>query len=354
MKKIPAIGMMSGSSLDGLDIAYAYFQKDNGWEYEWVEGATYPFPEYLRTQLVQCRALNGQELILLDQELGDFMAQQIQHFLKSHQLDPPRVIGNHGHTVFHQPEKGYSLQIGNNQLIGARLGITLVGHFRSQDIWLGGQGAPLVPIGDLQLFSEYDACLNLGGIANLSVKKDLQIRAWDLAACNQVLDHLSQRKGIAYDENGRLGREGIMIPDWLEALRKIPFHLKAPPKSLSNEQVQQFYLDPLPQRPVTYLLHTYYHFLADHISRQIKSNLKGGRILLTGGGAHNHYLVEQLKDYLIPDFQVIVPEDYLVNFKEAIVFAFMGVLRLDQKINVLSSVTGATRDSSSGVVFHPG
>ena len=269
----------------------------------------------------------------------------------------PDFVASHGHTIFHRPEEHYTLQIGNGQELAKACGFTVVNDFRSEDVSKGGQGAPLVPIGDKLLFSDYEMCLNIGGIANISYEEDGKRLAYDLCIANQALNYLAQLKGLDYDKDGHLARSGEVDFTLLKKLNNQPFFLQDPPKSLGREFFETYQKDLLDcgtrdsgttGLSVEDRLATFVEHIALQIAIPI-SLLPKGKILCTGGGARNTYLIERLQART--KHEVVVPEKRIIDYKEALVFAFLGLLRMEGKTNVLSSVTGASSDSCSGRIW---
>jgi anhydro-N-acetylmuramic acid kinase len=365
-----AIGLMSGSSIDGLDIAYAEFWQENGkWEYNLLAGETILYPSEWKTILKNIREFPAKELIEVHHKYGKFLGELTAQFIRSHKLKP-KLIASHGHTVFHNPEKGYTFQLGYGQEIAAITKITTVSDFRTKDIALGGQGAPLVPIGDELLFGEFAACVNLGGIANMSFNKNGQRVAFDIGPANQLLNYLANRAGYDYDKNGEMAMRGKLIDKLYTDLAEEVFYRKSLPKSLSNEYVAAHFI-PLLEKSggkTEDKLYTVSLHVADQLYKALsfipagdKPNLvpvirngiakRGKDVLVTGGGAKNRFLISLLKD--ITPCNIVVPQENLIDFKEALIFAFMGVLKLKNKINCLSTATGALKNSSTGVVFKP-
>ena len=350
MNEYIAIGIMSGSSLDGLDLCCARFgKKGDFWSYEIEAHATYNFDTALSEKLKNARSLSAIELAKLDIALGNWIGDQSVDFINQEKVTP-MLIGSHGHTVFHQIEHSLSVQIGNPHAIAQKTGLKTIADFRQQNVLAEGNGAPLVPIGDLLLFREYDAFVNLGGIANLSIKQN-KISGGDVVPCNQVLNAIVSKLGLSYDEGGNIARSGKVDASWLEILRQDPFFEKKLPKSISNEWVEERFLKTLPQQSPEDQLCTFTHFIAEQLSVYLKeANVT--KVLLTGGGAHNSYLIDQIRDRL-QNTDIVVPEDALIDAKEALIFAFMGVLRNLNLTNCLGSYTGANKDISAGVVYLP-
>lgn len=345
------VGTMSGTSLDGLDLAAVEFRRSkNRWNFSIVAAETKKYSGEWEEKLRTAPKLSGEQLIVLHNVYGQFTGQQINRFIKTRQLLPD-LIASHGHTVFHQPEKGFTFQAGNGACIAAETGITTVADFRTSDVALGGQGAPLVPVGDRLLFPEYEACLNLGGFANISFEQNGKRIAFDICPVNFILNDLAQKLIKPYDENGELGRQGAIDNQLLEKLNQLEFYAQNPPKSLGREWVDKNFL-PIMEKsnlPVQDQLRTAYEHLALQIAKAAPAS---GKMLVTGGGAFNSFLMERLRQHL--KCEIVIPSSEIINYKEALVFAFLGLLRYLGEINCYASVTGASRDSSSGVIFPGG
>jgi len=348
---------MSGTSVDGLDVAFCQFVEDEGnWEYDLHQATTYAYPPQLRSKLMRLTSISPQELIAMDLELGIWMGVKVRQFVEKHKINPI-LIGSHGHTVFHQPENGFSLQIGNGNALYNETRIPVICDFRLLDILKGGQGAPLVPVGDRHLFWDYSFCLNIGGIANISYESGGNRLAYDICPANMVLNFLAQKIGLEYDQDGTVGRKGSLLNDLKEDLNKLPYYRSQPPKSLGSEWVWG-HIVPLLERKTNQaedLLHTLCHHIAHQITRAvemaIEKNAAGPKkILVTGGGAFNTFLMDLIDDQLPKHFSLVTPSNQLISFKEALVFAFLAVLRIRGEVNCLSSVTGANSDSSAGMI----
>ncbi len=352
MTTYTALGIMSGSSLDGLDLAFCEFtEKHNRWAYRIVSAETLSYPEEWKMLLQESSYADGKKLTENDVAYGKYLGENASDFLKKHHLKPD-IIALHGHTVFHQPEKGFSLQLGNGQAVAIASGIETVSDFRNKDILLGGQGAPLVPIGDKLLFAEYDYCVNIGGIANISFEEKGKRLGYDVCAANQLLNHLSRQMGKLYDKNGATASLGKLNKSFFDELNNVDFCQQPYPKSLSNEQVQEIFLPILDSSPAS--LEDKLYTVVKHIAFQIAKatdSASGKKILLTGGGTHNSFLVEAIRREC-PQL-VYLPDIQIIDFKEALIFAFMGILRKTGLINCLATATGAIRDSSGGVIYLP-
>lgn len=350
MKNTLAIGLMSGSSLDGLDIALVQFSGNEGhYGYHIEIAETLPYSEYWHDQLAEAFLHQPEELAPLDKAYGAYLGQQVSAFVEKHGVKPD-FVASHGHTVFHKPEQRYTLQIGDGQALADACGLTVVNDFRTEDVSKGGQGAPLVPIGDRLLFGDYEICLNIGGIANLSYEFDGKRIAYDICIANQALNWLAQQEGLSYDKDGLLARQGHLIPELLDTLNDNGFYRQSPPKSLGREFFETFQKDLLKRYSTTDALATFTEHIALQIAQSIE-HLPQGKLLVTGGGAHNSYLIERIQQHT--GHQVVVPDTQTVDYKEALIFALLGLLRLESQINVLSSVTGAPSDSCSGKIWHP-
>ncbi len=356
MKSFVVVGMMSGTSLDGLDIAGVKFFFDKGWHFEVLHCEMHPYEVDLREKLKNAMRLSGLDLKLLDNEFGSFLGQQAKLFIDKYQLSPD-LIASHGHTVFHQPDRGLTMQIGDGHRIFKKTGIKTVCDLRSMDVAFGGHGAPLVPVGDAQLFEKYDACLNLGGFSNISFDDGAGARiAFDICPVNIVLNFLADKLGHDYDKNGDIARAGRMLPDLMQYLEDLAFYKKPPPKSLGIEWVKEHIYPVVADNPPQDVLHTFCHHIAARIAATFPIKRpdihSAANMLVTGGGAHNSFLIELIKGRTSDPVNIVVPERLIVDFKEAIVFAFLGLLKHTGQNNCLRSVTGAETDCSGGLVFY--
>jgi anhydro-N-acetylmuramic acid kinase len=341
------LGIMSGTSLDGLDLAICSFSYSrNKWNYELLKSKTVTYSKELRKQLGNAPFLPGDELINLDNIFGTFIASRSKEFITKTGL-PVELICSHGHTVFHQPEKGMTWQLGNGACIAAITGINTVSDFRRTDVALGGQGAPLVPAGDELLFSNYDYCLNLGGFANISFHSGNKRIAFDICPVNIIINLLAQQKGNLFDKDGMEGSSGIKDANLLKELNEISYYRMLPPKSLGREWVFHQFMPVLDGSDLPHAdkMRTVYEHIATQIAVITDQNKT---ILITGGGAHNKFLMGLIKQY--SKSNCFIPKNDLIDFKEAIIFAFLGLLRIRGEINCFASVTGAKRDSCCGVI----
>ncbi|MDR6156767.1 anhydro-N-acetylmuramic acid kinase [Chryseobacterium sp. SLBN-27] len=342
-----AIGLMSGTSLDGLDICFVKFEKKNSWSFEIIKAETISYSEMLHNQLKDAIFLSAEQLLELHSEYGFFLGQSVKHFIEKHQLKNIDLIASHGHTVYHQPQKKFTLQIGDGRAIKLVTGIPVVYDLRSQDVLMGGNGAPLVPIGDELLFSEYNACLNLGGFSNISLKSEGKRIAFDIAPVNIILNKMAQDLGKDFDENGTLARSGKINENVLSSLNSLRFYHQEHPKSLGIEWCHENIFPLLKNINTLDALATITEHAAHQIAEVVNKNqLKN--ILLSGGGTYNQYLIEKIRTKTYAE--IIIPDKEIIDYKEALIFALMGVLRINNSINVLSSATGSPYDHSSGII----
>jgi anhydro-N-acetylmuramic acid kinase len=345
---------MSGTSLDGLDIAYCRFTKENDdWRFELLASESIDYDGEWLGRLKNAVQLTDDELVDLNLAYGSWLGTQTKAFINQNNISVG-LIASHGHTVFHQPEKGITLQIGSGQQIANITRKRVVCDFRKKDVSLGGQGAPLVPIGDEYLFGRYAACLNLGGIANVSFRVGSERVAFDIGIANMLLNHLANQLGKPYDESGLLARSGKIDQGLLAELNNLAYYQRSYPKSTGFEW---FLADVLPvfknsDASIIDQLATAVEHAAIQMGKVLTNQITGpGDILVTGGGAQNKFLVERMKYYTPEHLQIIIPDRQLADFKEAIVFALMGVLRLRGEDNCLQSVTGASQNCSGGDIF---
>lgn len=342
-----AIGLMSGTSLDGLDICYATFEKKETWSFQIIKAETIPYPKIWEDKLRNSIQFSAEKLLELHSEYGFYLGKLTQDFIQKFELKNIDLIASHGHTVFHQPQKKITLQIGDGRAIKIETDLPVIYDFRSQDVLMGGNGAPLVPIGDELLFSQYNACLNLGGFSNISLKINDKRIAFDIAPVNIVLNKLVQKFNKSFDENGDLAKTGKIDDNLLLKLNSLDFYEQFHPKSLGIEWCNENIFSLFENIETIDVLATFTEHVAQQISKVInENNLKN--ILFTGGGTYNIYLIEKIREKTTA--KIIIPEKEIIDYKEALIFAFMGVLRLNNEINVLASATGSSRDHSSGLI----
>ncbi|GGG53622.1 anhydro-N-acetylmuramic acid kinase [Epilithonimonas arachidiradicis] len=343
-----AIGLMSGTSLDGLDICYAKFtRKESTWNFEILKCNTLPYSSELENILRNAIYLSSEELLKLNSEYGFYLGDQVSEFISKHHISELDLIASHGHTVFHQPQKLFTLQIGDGRAIKSKINKTVIYDFRSQDVILGGNAAPLVPIGDELLFSEFDACLNLGGFSNISLNRDGERIAFDICPVNILLNDFALQLGKKYDENGDLAKAGMVDERLLDELNQLSFYSEKHPKSLGVEWINNNIQPLIQNQKVEDLLATFTEHSAFQIAK-ILDEYEIQNVLITGGGAYNSYLIEKIKAKT--KTEIHIPEKEIIEYKEALIFAFMGVLRSLGLNNILSSATGSSGDHSSGLI----
>jgi anhydro-N-acetylmuramic acid kinase len=365
-----AIGLMSGSSLDGLDIVFASFHENGGkWTYEIIAADCYSYPGDWGSRLRDASSLNALNYQLLHADYGHFLGEQVNKFIEEKNLQyQVALVASHGHTVFHLPARRMTAQLGDGAAIAAETKLPVVSDLRTLDVAFGGQGAPIVPIGEKLLLNEYDLFLNLGGIANISCNLTSSPKqeyiAFDVCPANRVLNMLANDAVMEFDDEGRIARSGKVDTELLSQLNVMEYYQLTYPKSLANDFGTEIIYPMIKDSgiPTNNLLRTY----TEHIVIQIKQAIIGLknnpdsyrdstsnlRLLCTGGGAFNTFLVERLSDQLKElHIDVVVPDAQLIKYKEALIMALIGILRWREKTNVLSSVTGAERDSVGGALW---
>lgn len=348
--KVSILGLMSGTSLDGIDLAFVTFQKDKYQNFEMVFAETIPYPEKWREIVQNALHFEAEKLKVLSVSYGDYLGDEINRFIKKYHINNIDFIASHGHTILHQPEKGITLQIGDGQTIANKTQQKVVCDFRSQDVALGGQGAPLVPIGDELLFDEYDYCMNLGGFANISSNENGRRIAFDICPVNVVLNFYAKKLGFDYDANGDIAKNGTFDEVLFNQLNGLAYYKKNSPKSLGIEWVKETIFPVLETSNAT--PETILRTFSDHIAWQIANVIiDGKKVLCTGGGTYNQYILQKISSF--KKCELVIPDKNLIEFKEALIFAFLGLLRVDNQINCLSSVTGAKKNHSSGELFYP-
>jgi anhydro-N-acetylmuramic acid kinase len=339
---------MSGTSLDGLDICYATFiHRNNKWNYKILLAESEAYQKEIKEKLLTAHLMDGLSYARFHSDYGNYLGQRINNFISKHKIKPD-LIASHGHTIFHQPEYNFTAQIGSGACIAAETGINTICDFRTTDIALNGQGAPLVPIGDRFLFSEYDYCLNLGGFSNISFEENSLRIAFDISPVNFVLNHFIKSIGQDFDKDGMAARSGKINNALLNELNNLSFYKKLGPKSLGREDVEKYFIPLIDSYSLT--LQDRLATFCEHAAIQISKVVKGGKVLVTGGGAFNTYLIERI---LVNSPQCVyhIPDPEIINFKEALIFAFLGVLFLYDFPNCLASVTGAKYDNIGGAFY---
>lgn len=358
------IGLMSGSSLDGLDIAFVEFQENGGkWNYDFLQADCYEYDDEWHSRLKNATGLNALEYQLLHTDYGHYLGKQVNLFIERNNLHHQvNLISSHGHTTFHLPHQLMTGQLGDGASIAAETQLPVVTDLRAMDVAFGGQGAPIVPIGEKLLLGDYNYFLNLGGIANISANIMDRFIAFDVCAANRVLNMLAEEKGLTFDDGGRIAAAGNTNIELLQKLNELEYYKHPWPKSLAND----FGIDtvfPIVKRSsisIEDAMRTY----VEHIVIQIKNSIAscqlppdsyrdaGSRLLATGGGAFNSFLIERLREVLQEiNVEVFIPEENLIKYKEAMIMALMGTLRWREEYTVLASVTGAKRNSIGGALW---
>lgn len=349
MKKVDinVIGLMSGTSLDGLDICYVNFKYDGKWIYKIIQADSVDYPADLKEKLNSAQTMNAEQFARLHSDYGLYLGEKVKEFMDKYSVKPD-IIASHGQTIFHQPKVKFTSQIGSGAGIAAMTGVPTVCDFRTTDVALGGQGAPLVPVGDRALFGEFDYCLNLGGFSNISYDSGDKRIAYDISPVNYVLNHYMRQVGQDYDKDGLTARSGKVSTELLQKLNDLDFYHTSGPKSLGREWVENSVFPLLDSHGLS--LEDKLATFVEHAAQQIALNVEGGKVLVTGGGALNKYLIERMRANT-PEAEYFVPDQLTINFKEALIFAFLGALYMADMPNCLSSVTGAAHDNIGGCLY---
>jgi anhydro-N-acetylmuramic acid kinase len=357
-----AIGIMSGSSLDGLDIVFAEFTETRGaWTFEIKAADCLPYSAEWQQQLKDAIHLNAQQYMRLHTAYGHYIGEQVNTFIDSHQLHHQvQIISSHGHTTFHEPAHQMTGQLGDGAAIASVTGINVVSDLRAMDVALGGQGAPIVPMGEKLLFAQYPLLLNIGGIANVSASLGDDYIAFDICPANRVLNAWAAQAGKSYDDGGKMAASGFVRDEVLSAMNSQPYYAQPFPKSLANDFGTDVIFPLLKNAALSVpdALRTMVEHIAIQTTRSVGRLLqrmpaeKPVSMLVTGGGAHNAFLIERLEASLKPmGVQIVVPDAGIINYKEALIMALLGVLRWREENTVLHTVTGASRSSIGGAVW---
>lgn len=345
------IGVMSGTSLDGVDLAHIHFTLHDGiWDFKILEAETVAYDTEWFNRLKNAVQFSELELVQLNQDYTKLLAEIINKFIAEYNIENLDGVSSHGHTILHQPQNSFTLQVGNLPEISKLTHQKVVCDFRVQDVKLGGQGAPLVPIGDQILFADYDYCLNLGGFSNVSFSENNTRIAFDISPVNTVLNFYANQMDVDFDDKGTIAKSGNLNQSLLDELNALSFYSKFYPKSLGFEFVKETVLPLIEKHTIS--REDKMHTFTIHVAFQIAEALakKKAKLLITGGGAYNDFLIEAIQTHL-PEMELIIPDKKILEYKEALIFALLGVLKLRGEINVLSSVTGSERDHSSGEVY---
>ena len=343
------IGVMSGTSIDGVDIVYVKFTQDESWSFDIIHSKTYKYENSVAKLLTDLSSKSLEEIKEIDIHYSYKLAEIISQFINQFSIDRIDFISSHGHTAIHDPSNSITYQIGNLPILSKKINKDVICDFRVQDVKLGGQGAPLVPVGEKYLFREYDSFINLGGFANISKYENNKLIAYDICPVNIVLNNLSKKIGKDYDDKGSMALSGKTIIDLSKELDKLEYYKSIPPKTLGVEWVDKN-LIPLINKFIDHPIENLLNTFSNHIANQIANNLNNiERVLVTGGGAYNDYLINLIKTKT--NCKIIIPSNNIIEFKEALIFAFLGVLRHQNINNCYSSVTGASKDHCSGKIY---
>lgn len=358
MKEGIVVGVMSGSSIDGLDLAATSFSIDDNQQltsWKLIAGETHPFDTIITNRLAEAASLSGKELWQLHIDFGQVIGHATADFIQRSDIQP-LCIASHGHTVFHSPQTHMTCQIGDASTISALAKVPVITDFRAMDIAHGGQGAPIAPLADQLLFNSYFYFVNLGGIANLSSSDPQKLMAYDICGCNQLLNFYANKKGMAYDDGGSLASQGMLKNDVMNFLNAWQYYQLPFPKSLDNTEIKQLItdLDRLFSYSAEDMLHTLVHHVANKIAATFDHPvLKNGEIMVTGGGAFNEYLISEINHRLIPPYKLFIPADDIVNYKEAILFSLAGWRRWHGQPIFYRGLTGASKSVSGGGIYTP-
>ncbi len=347
--KFEVIGLMSGSSLDGLDICFVEFQEQNTqWSFEIKAAKCYPYQQELQGDLRKIGEGSAFQLAEMHTKLSKIKAEYVQQFFEEFPISKnATLIVSHGQTIFHQPEKSFTTQIGCGATLSALTNKTVVCDLRTYDIALGGQGAPLVPFGEKYLFHEYQSFLNIGGICNISTHDKDKIEAYDVCPGNTLLNLLSAQVGQNYDEDGKLARSGQVNEDLFKQLSLINYYQKAFPKSLGTEHILKDWCEIIQNNNLSTA--DAMATVVEHIAFELGKVLKNSSVMVTGGGALNSYLIERIAAHT--NSKIFLPSQEMIEFKEALIIAFVGLNRYLGRNNFYSSVTGAQRDNMGGAIY---
>lgn len=351
MESFNVIGLMSGTSLDGLDIVHCKFNFDEKWHFNLTHHETVPYSKEQKHALAELENESAINYVLFHTKFGTLIGNEVNKFIDKKNITNIDFLASHGHTVFHRPNNNLTTQIGCGAQIAAITGIETICDFRTKDVALGGQGAPLVPVGDELLFTEYDYCINLGGIANISFKAKGKRIAYDIAMANMVSNYICSLEGIEFDDKGELGASGNFNRGLYNDLNAIEFFSKSHPKSLGKENFINNFKPILDKYEISNIdkLNTFGKHLAHQICKILPTNSADKKVLITGGGAFNVFWISEIRD--ITKAKIIIPENKIIEYKEAVIFGFLGVLRKKQIVNCLASVTGAKEDSIGGTIY---
>jgi anhydro-N-acetylmuramic acid kinase len=355
-EKIHIIGLMSGTSKDGLDIAYVCFANNDGaYSFKLHEAETISYPIEILNSLNEIETLTARKIFHLDKIIGAFYASAVNNFMQKFNINPKDIeaIASHGQTIFHQPNLGFTTQIGCGSTLAYHTGIKVINDFRTKDILAGGQGAPLVPLGDELLFLDCaEAFLNIGGFTNISYKNKDQNIAFDICPGNIPINLYANKYDMEFDEGGEISRSGELNQNLLDLLNKLEFYSIYGAKSLGTEWLNAEFLPLLDDYSVA---SSVMRTVVEHEAFQIAKVLNEAGIksvYITGGGAKNHFLIERIASQYTGEIRI--PKEEIIDFKEAIIFGFLGFRYLENNATNCPNATGANREVVSGVLHIPG
>jgi len=345
------IGVMSGTSLDGIDLAYVKINEQNDYDFEILHATTIPYTKEWQQKLKNAFTISAEQITKLDADYSYFLSDIIQQYIVEQHITKLNLIASHGHTIFNNPAEHYTLQIGNTPAIINKTQVKTICNFRVHDVALGGQGAPLVPIGDMLLFSDYTYCLNIGGFANISHQQGDERLAYDICPTNIVMNEYMRKLGKEYDDKGQLAASGTLHSGLLNELNALPFYTDKKPKSLGYEFVVDTIFPILNRYKLSTpdTLRTYIEHCAIQIASKT-NNSDNSTLLITGGGAFNTFLMTRIQHHT--KTAIILPDPSIINYKEALIFALLGYLKDQNKVNCLKSVTGAAKNHSGGITYN--
>jgi anhydro-N-acetylmuramic acid kinase len=351
MKDYYVIGLMSGTSIDGVDLVYVNFFFNKYWSFKILKFKTYEYDKDWQNILKNLIDKDQNSIKLIDKNYTKLLSKYILRFIEEFSIKKIDFVSSHGHTALHDPSNSITYQIGNLKELTNYTGLKVICDFRVEDIKLGGQGAPLVPVGEKYIFPEYDTLINIGGFANITIKSNNNLIAYDICPVNIVFNHLSNLINLKYDDKGKISSSGKINLELFNHLQSIDYYKQVSPKSLGVEWVKEVIIPIINnflEIPVEDLLNTFSKHFAFQIANNIKSSNK---TLITGGGAYNDYLIQNIID--LTESEIIIPSSEIIEYKEALIFGFLGVLKDLNINNCYSSVTGAIKDHCSGNIFIP-
>ena len=352
------IGVMSGTSLDGIDISLCEIDNNSIKE---IHSSAYPFPSELKEEILE--AISGQitleQLGTLDHKLGLLYAKTLTSFLQKYALRSESIcaIGLHGQTLWHAPESAnpFTMQLGDPNLVVAATNIKVVADFRRADMANGGQGAPFAPAFHRAIFGEKNcAVLNIGGMANITLLGE-EYLGFDSGCGNVLLDYWAmQSLGVPYDKEGAFATSGEVIEELLEAMLVDPYFAKKPPKSTGREYFNSTWLANTMPLFSSYKDADVQRTLLELTAKSIANDINRysvDEIIAYGGGVHNSFLMQRLTQ--LCKAKIVLSNHYGINaeFMEAMVFAWFAHKRINNEAIDLRTITGARKNSLLGAIY---